>query len=342
MDSMLAMVLDRPDQFQITNVPVPVPGSGEALVRVKSAGICASDLATLHGNSPIASYPLIPGHECVAEVVSAPPGSEFGEGDKVTVFPSVACGACTACGEGRTNHCPTFKVLGIGLPGGCFAEYMVVGVDQLIPVPDMVFDRFGALIEPLAVGVHNNRRADTKPGETVLVMGSGVIGLLAAQVARAKGVARVVLVDRFESRRQMAGKLGFNDFSTARGEKLSAWIAQHVGAVDLVLDTVCTGEMLIVTAQVLRPGGRSVLIGMPHGDAELAVPHPEFYRKELSLIISRNYIRQDFMDAIQLLENGAVEPSAMVTGVFPLKSMSAALAALEGSPEDHLKIMVQP
>lgn len=339
---MLAMVLDKPNQFRMTEVPVPQAGSDEALIKVTSAGICASDLATIHGHSPIAAYPLIPGHECVGEIVQAPAGSGYGAGDLVTVFPSLGCGACKACHEGRTNHCPTFKVLGIGLPGGCFAEFLTAKIEQLVRVPRAVYDRTGPLVEPLAVGQHINRRGATAAGETVVIVGAGAIGLSCAFVARAKGAKRIVLVDRFESRRPMLARFGFEDFTTAKGAELVDYLARSVGPVDLVMDNVCNADTLGAGAKALRPGGRTVLVALPHGDAVLPVPYTDAYRKELSYVVSRNYIKQDFIDTVAMLESGVIDAAGMITATFPLAEMPAALADLEGSPDRHLKVVVKP
>ena len=339
---MLAMMLDEPERYRILDLPVPEAGDGQVLVKITRAGICASDLATIHGVSPIAAYPLIPGHECSAEVVKAPDGSGFVPGDKVTVFPSVGCGACPACDEARTNHCPTFKVQGIGLPGGCFAEFMATDVAQLVRLPDKVYDRFGPLVEPLAVGMHVNRRGATAEGETVLVFGTGAIGLASALIARAMGAARVLLVDRFESRRAVAERFGFSDFTTESGDALASWVRKQVGTVDLVLDNVTNDQTVDVAAKILRPGGRSVLVGLPHGDHSLMLPHTDSYRKELSFIISRNYVKDDFVKTVELLEADAFDPSPMVTAVFPLAKVDDALKALQGSPEQHIKVLLEP
>lgn len=339
---MLAMMLDEPNRFRMTEVPMPELGPDQALVKVTSAGICASDLATIHGHSPIAAYPLIPGHECVGEVASAPAGSGYSVGDLVTVFPSVGCGICKACREGRTNHCPTFKVLGIGLPGGCFAEFLSANVDQLVRMPRAVYDKTGPLVEPLAVGQHVNRRGATQAGETVVIIGAGVIGLSCALVARAKGAAKIALVDRFETRRAMLAGFGFENFTTTSGPSLVEWLAATLGPVDLVMDNVCNPQTLGAGAKALRPGGRTVLVGLPHGEAILQLPYADAYRKELSYIVSRNYIKQDFTDTVAMLESGAIDATGMVTANFPLADMARALQDLEGSPENHLKVVITP
>lgn len=339
---MLAMMLDRPEEYRVLEVAVPEPREGQALIKIARAGICASDLATIHGVSPIATYPLIPGHECAGEIVSAPEDSGYRPGDRVTVFPSVGCGECRACREDRTNHCPTYKVQGVSLPGGCFAEYLAANVEQLVRLPDRVYERFGPLVEPLAVGTHINRRGGTSRGETVLVIGTGTIGLASALVARAKGAARVLLVDRFESRRPVAAGFGFADFSTDSGEALAAWIEECVGSVDLVLDNVTNDQTVGVAAQVLRPGGRCVLVGMPHGECSLSLPHPVIYRKELSFIVSRNYVKNDFVETVALLDAEAFDPTPMITATYPLASMAAALKVLHDSPEKHIKVLIEP
>ncbi|MCP4237778.1 MAG: alcohol dehydrogenase catalytic domain-containing protein [Aestuariibacter sp.] len=337
---MLSMMLKRPNKYEILDVPIPAPGEGQALIKVTQAGICATDLATIAGNNPMTIYPLIPGHECVGEVVSAPTNSGYKPGERVTIFPSVGCGKCLACNNGLTNHCPTFKVQGINLPGGCFAQYMVSNVDQLIRLSDKVYERFGPLIEPLAVGTHANRRGGTSKGSSVLVIGAGATGLASALSARASGAARVLLVDRFESRRQKVLQLGFADFSTLSGDALISWVEKSVGSVDIVLDNVTNGQTVGIAAQVLRPGGRCVLIGLPHGDHGLMLPFSLGYKKELSFVFSRNYVKNDFFETIELLEMDAYDPAPMITAIYPLTRIAEALKSLQDNPEKHVKVLV--
>lgn len=339
---MKAVVLDGPRRLRVVDRPPPVAGAGEALVRVVAAGICASDVAAVEGRNPIAVYPMTLGHECVGVVEEAPPGAAVAPGDWVTVYPSVGCGACPACRDGRINHCPSFTVLGLSRDGGVFAERLAVDTAQLLPIPAELRRPGGVLVEPAAVGVHVNRRGRTGPGERVLIIGAGVVGIMTAQVARAHGAAEVILVDRYESRRAVLDRLGFDQLLIADDGPLAARVLALGGPVDLVYDTVCTDATVAAGLEALAPGGRLVLVAVPHGTASLAVPHAEVYRRELSLIAARNYVPDDFREAMRLIADGAVDVEPMVTGSFPLAEFETAYAELTGHPERHLKILLRP
>jgi 2-desacetyl-2-hydroxyethyl bacteriochlorophyllide A dehydrogenase len=339
---MKVVVLEAPGRFACVDRPEPVAGEGEALLRIVCAGICASDLATIRGDNPIAIYPLTLGHESIAVVERAPAGAHVAAGDWVTVYPSIGCGRCPACRSGRINHCPSFTVLGISRAGGLFSERVAVGVDQLLPVPPALQGEHGALVEPAAVAVHVNHRGATRTGERVLIIGAGVVGILTAQVARAYGAGPIRLIDRLASRRAVLEQLGFERFLVAGDDPLDERVLGEGGPVDLVYDTVCNEATLALGAAVLSPGGRLVLVAVPHGTAPLRIPFAQVYRRELALIASRNYVPDDFREAIRLLEAGAIDPLPMVSATFPLADFAAAHAELTQHPERHLKVLLRP
>jgi len=339
---MKAIVLEAPGRFECVDRPEPFARDGEALVRIVAAGICASDVAVIQGYNPIAVYPLTLGHESIGVVETAPEGVAVAPGDWVTVFPSVGCGACPACAAGRINHCPTYKVIGISREGGLFAERVAVPASLLIGVPPSLRGERGALVEPTAVAVHVNRRGGTREGARILIVGAGVVGTLVAQVARACGARDVVLVDRLAARRDTLAALGFEEFVLADGAPLAARVLEQGGPVDIVYDTVCANATIGLAADALSPGGRLVLVAVPHGTAPLELPYAPIYRRELSLVASRNYVPDDFREAIRLLEAGAIDPDAMITGRFPLAEFEAAYADLTRHPERHLKVLLHP
>lgn len=335
---MKAVVLEAPGRFACIERETPAAGPGEALLSIDLAGICATDLATIRGDNPIAVYPLTLGHESIAVVESAPPGAGVAAGDWVTVYPSVGCGACAACRAGRTNHCPTFTVLGINRAGGLFSERVAVATDQLLPLPSALHGEQGALVEPTAVAVHVNRRGATRAGERVLVIGAGVIGILTAQVARAYGATDIVLTDRFATRRPVLEQLGLGGYLAAD----EATPDRIGGPLDVVYDTVCSETTLALGAATLAPGGRLVLVAVPHGSEPVGMPFAQIYRRELALIASRNYVPDDFREAIRLLAAGAVVTAPMITATYPLSEFATAHAELTSHPERHLKVLLRP
>lgn len=340
---MKAVVLDAPEQFACVERAAPRPAADEAAVRMVALGICASDLATIRGDNPIAIYPLTLGHESIGVVESAPDDAPARPGDWVTIFPSIGCGRCPACKARRTNHCPVFKVMGISHPGGLFAERVAVPAQQLIKLPRALQHEEGVLVEPVAVAAHVVRRSGLAGGERVCVIGAGVIGILVAQVARAYGAGPIVLVDRLEERRAMLRGFGFERFVLARNDEPVVQKAlASGGAFDLVLDTVSITSTLQQGVEILKPGGRLVMIGVPHGQVPLALPYPTVYRRELSLIASRNYAPDDFRESIRLMSTGAIDATQMVTARLPLADFAQAYDELVTHPERHLKIMLRP
>jgi L-iditol 2-dehydrogenase/L-gulonate 5-dehydrogenase len=339
---MKAVFLEKPGSLSVVERDSPSPGPGEALVRIVAAGICASDVGVIEGFNPIAVYPLTPGHECVGVVEAAPDDALVRPGDRVTVYPSVGCGTCPACLAGRYNHCPTFKVIGISRDGGIFAEHVVVPAAQLLPVPAALGELESALIEPTAVAVHVNRRAAAAAGCRVVVIGTGVIGTLVAQVARAYDASDVVVVDRMESRRAFLAGLGFDHFVKADDGPLGEKIRRHLDAADVVFDCVCANATIDAALDLLTPGGKLVMVASPHGEHRLELPFAKVYRRELSLIASRNYVPDDFREAMRLMAEERVKTGPLVTGVWPLGEFAAAYADLKTHPDRHLKVLLRP
>jgi len=337
-----AVYLEAPNTFSVIDRPDPEPSGDQARLRVITAGVCGSDMSLFRGTNPVGAYPLTPGHECVGEVEWAPPGAAVAPGDWVALYPSVGCGRCAACREERYNHCPEFRVLGINRDGGCFAERMAVPVHQLIPIPPALRGPDAAIVEPMAVAVHVNRRAETKTGDRVLVVGTGVVGLLGAAVARAMGAGEILFVDRLPERRRLVEALGFHHFRQTDAGPTAPWVRETLGSVDLVLDSVCSDETVADGLDVLVPGGRLVLVASPKGRQRLSVDFTTVFARELSLVATRNYVPQDFRDAIALLVEGKVEPGPLITGRFPLADFAAAIDALGNHPERHVKVFVEP
>jgi 2-desacetyl-2-hydroxyethyl bacteriochlorophyllide A dehydrogenase len=337
---MQAVYLDGPGNLMVIDRPVPAPGPGEVRLEVVMAGICASDLSVIKGLNPVACYPLTPGHECVGVVEAVGKGVAARPGDWAVMFPSIGCGRCRACRAGRVNHCPTYQVFGINRDSGCFAEALVLPEGQLIAVPDSLRNAMAALVEPSAVGVHVNRRAGTTEGESVLVIGAGVIGMLTAMVARAMGASRVALVDRFASRGELAQRCGFSEFALAAPGCIES--LRETGAFDVVFDCVGLPATMADGVAALAPGGRLVLVATPKKGWRIDVDYAAAYRPELSIILCRNYVKADFAEAIRLIDGGAMDPRPIVTATFPLSQFPAALAALTDTPEQHVKVLVEP
>jgi 2-desacetyl-2-hydroxyethyl bacteriochlorophyllide A dehydrogenase len=340
---MKAVYLPKPQTVSLIECPDPQPGQGEAVICIVAAGICANDVALIAGNNSIGKFPIVPGHECIGIVESTGLNVNLEAGTWVTVYPSVGCGDCKACQEGRINHCPSFHVLGIDQDSGCFSEKMLVNADQLLPVPKALQNESGALIEPTAVAVHVNKRGQTKAESRVMVIGAGVIGLLTALVARALGASRVTLVDRLEQRREICSELGFEEFLCTPDILEPDALTQAWGTdFDLVYDTVCSNSTVTAGMNALLPGSTLVLVATPKANTTLELDFPVLYRRELSLVVSRNYVPQDFLEAMALLETGQINLESLITANYPLEQFSDAICALQTQPEQHIKILIHP
>jgi L-gulonate 5-dehydrogenase len=337
---MRALLLTGPRQFSIADRPRPSPAADESLLRIHRAGICATDVTTINGESPVAVFPMTPGHELVATIERPPPNSVFSAGDWVTIYPTQGCGACDACRRNEPNHCPTFRVWGVHRDGGCFAEYMAVPDSQLLRMPPSLRGDAGALVEPTAVATHAMRRSNIQKGQRVAIVGAGSIGLLTAQAARKAGAGRITVVDRLPARAAVGEAIGIDEFilaDTDLAERL-----RKSGPFDIVYDNVGTLATLTAAVEGLRTRGTLALMAFPHGGDPVVLPYPMVYRKELDVVVSRNYAREDFDAAIALLDGGHVDIARMITAVYPLEKFAEAYEALKASPDRHLKILIAP
>ena len=341
---MKAVVLEAPGRFACIERAVPVAGEGEALLRIVCAGICASDLATIRGDNPIAVYPLTLGHESIGVVEQRTRRRRASR--PATGSPSIRASAAAAArpaAPGASTTARPSRSSASAARTGCSASGSRSASGQLLPVPPALQGEHGALVEPSAVAVHVNRRGATRAGERVLIIGAGVIGILTAQVARACGAGEILLIDRLASRRAVLEQLGFERFLVAGGDALDEAGAGARPARSTSSTTPSAARRRLRSAPAaLAPGGRLVLVAVPHGTAPLGMPFATIYRRELALIASRNYVPDDFREAIRLLEAGAIDPLPMVTGTWPLRDFATAHAELTTHPERHLKVLLRP
>jgi threonine dehydrogenase-like Zn-dependent dehydrogenase len=322
--------------FETATAPVPDPGPGEALLRVRRAGICGTDLHIYQGHLDhrVPKNGVI-GHEIFAEVAAAPAGSGFSEGDRVVVEPLIFCGICRACRMGATYLCYGLKVMGVDAPGG-MQEYWAVPTARLLKVPDVLSDDDAALIEPLAIATHDVARAQVKGGDTVVVFGGGPIGCLIALVCRHRG-ARVKVVEVNPYRLAMLESFGLetigadrdvlrvvNDWTGGEGADVSFEVTGHPAAVRLVTD-------------VVRVWGTVNIIAI-HAEPVPVHLYPIFAR-ELTVLGSRLYTRAAWEEAIRLASTGAIAVGPLVTRSIPLEELQTGMEELlAGGPA--MKVLV--
>lgn len=334
---MKAIYIAEPGQIYLQEVPRPGRNPGEALIKVRSLGICGSDVSAYKGANPTMTYPRILGHEIAGEILEID-ANENGikVGDRVVLEPYFSCGHCYPCSLGFINNCETMNVLGVRMEGG-MTEEISHPVKYLHKVPAQLGWDQAAMIEPLSISLHVVHRAAVKPGETVVITGAGAIGLLAAKVCLAYG-ATPILIDPVDARLQLATAQGvahtINPVRQQAAEIIHSLTAGTMAAV--VLE--CSGANAAIqdAAKYAANSGRIVFVGWPK--AEVALPVPLFIRKELNIFGSRNSARE-FPESIELIATGRVDVTSVITKTVSLAEIPAAIIELADHPDRYLKIV---
>lgn len=324
--SMLSLVLEAPGRLAWREDPPPEPASGEALVSPVCVGICGTDLHAFAGRHPAITYPRRLGHELAVRVVAA---EGLASGALCAVNPYMSCGNCAACRRGMTNCCETLEVLGIHRDGGCTAQ-MALPVSQLYPSRILSAEEL-ALVEPLVVGRHAVVRAGIEPEEAVAVVGLGPIGLAVAIFARERGAA-LALVDARQDRRRAARRLLDTDRVYAPGDRLASRLRSCFGGElpRVVIDATGSARGMRESYFLAGPAGRMVLVGIISED--FSFPDPDFHRRELSILASRNGTAKDFRHVLASLEAGLPAAAKLITHRYAFQDIPQAFGALADKP----------
>lgn len=313
------IVCEKPGQFALKEKGVPVPKKNEALLKIKSVGICGTDLHAYAGNQAFFTYPRILGHELCAEVLEIGANSKnIKVGDKVTVMPYLSCGKCIACINGKSNCCSNINVLGVHIDGG-MQEQLVVPTDVLLPVGSLTDDEV-AIIEPLAIAAHALRRAEVRSGETIAVMGCGPIGIGILKQAQIMG-AKVIALDINEERLQYVKSAIDCDYTlNASQDPLAKIEAITDGNLcTAVFDATGAKFPLENGPEYMAHGGRFVLVGLSKGD--LTYNHPKIHAKEATIMCSRNATTEDFEQVINIMNQFPTK--SFITHKVPYTEMIA-------------------
>lgn len=308
---MKTLVCTEPGRFDYAESQKPELQKGRAIIRIKRIGICGTDLHAFEGTQPYFTYPRILGHELAGELVAFDAAPGFERGEAVTFIPYFHCGTCIACRRGKPNCCTQMQVCGVHVNGG-MAEYLSVPASSLLHGEGLSFDEL-ALVEPLTIGAHGVRRAAVERGEAVLVIGAGPIGLGTMEAARIAG-GRVIALDINEQRlRFCKEKLGIAHTVNASSDDVLEQLKEMTqGDMPTVVMDATGSQKAIQTAfSYLAHGGRYVLIGLQKGD--ITFSHPEFHKREGTLMSSRNATRQDFEQVITSIRSGRIDPTTYIT-----------------------------
>jgi 2-desacetyl-2-hydroxyethyl bacteriochlorophyllide A dehydrogenase len=324
-----ALVWHGPNEMAVEDLPEPVPGTGEVVVHSQAAGICGSEVEGYLGMMPNRVPPLVMGHEFAGVVMAA--GGASGRawvGKTVAVNPIVGCGTCRYCASGRRNLCPDRRLVGVALPGG-FARAVAVPERCLVELPDGMDVRLGALVEPLANGVHAVRKGAPEGASRAVVIGAGTIGLASMQAALLSGIDEVMVIERHPARRNHAVRLGAHAAVASAGE---------VGPdFDLVIDAAGTEATRRLALDLLAPAGTAVFIGM-HSD-ESSLPWRRVVRGNHTIRGVFAYEDVDFRRALELLAAGRAGIGEL-KAVLPLEHGPAAFAELAKGATADIKVFL--
>lgn len=328
---MRAVRLQSVGRIEAVDVPAPIPGPGEVLIRVQAAGICGTDRHLFKGEFPCAS-PVTLGHEFAGEVVAAGDGVTLPLGTRIACDPNIACGTCDQCLRGRVNLCPRNVAIGVHRDGG-FAERAVIPAHRAIPVPDL-HPHHAAFAEPLACTLHGVDLGAPLPGQSIIVLGGGVIGLLAVQLARAAGTD-VTLVTRHPAKRDLALQVGAARTAATEAEA-RALLPQ---GADLVLECAGVAETVEMAPRLTRSGGRVVVLGvLPQGDTVRIEPFDLLFREIQLLHSFINPFTQG--RAAAMLSAGQIDVAPLISRIIPLAEAPEAIA--NPAAPGEVKVLVVP
>ena len=333
---MKSVCLKQPGEISLVDIPRTVRGAGEILLKVRSAGICGSDIGAYKGVNPLVSYPRIIGHEIAGEVIEVPDDEvELIPGDRVILEPYVYCGHCYPCSIGHTNCCENLTVRGVHIEGG-MAEYVSHPRHLLHKVPDSIPWNLVPMAEPLVISMHAIKQSETKAGEHVVIFGAGQIGLLAAQYALTLG-AIPIIVDPVDERLALARSLGIthtvNPVSSDAQEAIKAITKGRMAEV--VIEASGAAPAIRNALDYVSYAGRISLVGWPKND--IALPTALITKKELTIRGSRNSVGQ-FPESLRLIAEGKINVAALLTKSVSIDETPATVVDIAEHPERYLKV----
>ena len=318
--------------LQLHEEDVPVAREGEKLVRVKSVGVCGSDLHWFTegsiGDAKL-ERPLVLGHEF---------SGMTSDGQRVAVDPAIPCGQCEFCEQGHPNLCANLIFAGQGTTDGAFREWLAWSEKSLVPIPDSLSDADGAMLEPLGIAIHTVDLAKLKAGMTVCIFGCGPIGLLIMQMAKLSGAANIIATDKLAHRVEAAKGFGASQvFFAGDDSRLSQIGAATKGrGVDVAFDAAGVQDAVDDAVAAVCPGGKVILAGIPDDD-QTSFSASVARRKGLTIKLVRR-MKHTYPRAIELVSKGLVDVRSIVTHRFPLEQAAEAFRVAER--REGLKIII--
>lgn len=338
--TMLQQVMTAPREIRFDRVPVPQPGPGQVLVKIKRIGICGSDIHVYHGKHPYTKYPVTQGHEVSGRIAAVGEGvTGFRVGQKVTIEPQVFCGKCHPCTHGKYNLCESLKVMGFQTTGTA-SEYFAVDQSKIDVLPEAMDYNEGAMIEPLAVTVHAAKRAGDVKGLNVCVLGCGPIGILLIQSLKAFGAAKVLATDVSDYRLELAKQCGADVTINTKNAEFGRAMLDAFGPdkADIIYD--CAGNDITMdqAIQNARKGSTIILVAVYAGLAHCDLA--KLNDSELDLNTTMMYRHEDYVDAIRLVGEGKIQLQPLMSKHFAFQDYLAAYEYIDNNRETTMKVIV--
>lgn len=333
------------NKIEIREIEVPVPKEKEVLVKLEYVGICGSDVHYLeHGKIGdfIVNGDFILGHECAGTIVAVGSSVEkLKVGDKVALEPGITCGQCEFCKTGRYNLCPDVEFLATPPYHGCLMNYIAFPETMAFKLPDMISTKEGALVEPLAVGMHAAKQGNVKLGDSVVILGSGTIGLVTLLACKAFGATDITVVDVIPKRLEYAKKLGATTVINATEVDVLAEIDKLTNArgVDIVIETAGSAKTIAQTPYLIKNGGCIVLVGMAPQDI-IEYNFAKIMAKEAEIKSVFRY-RNIYPQAIKAISKGVIDISGIITHEFAFEDVAQAFDFVINHKEDVVKAVIK-
>ncbi|MBP2634725.1 MAG: yjmD 1 [Firmicutes bacterium] len=334
---MNAIYLQSPGEIKVQQVPNVDRRENEVLIKVRSLGICGSDIGAYMGTNPLVSYPRIIGHEVAGEVIEVSADeTELVVGDHVVLEPYVYCGKCYPCQNGRTNCCENLTVLGVHIDGA-MSEYFSHPRHLVHKVPADIPWNLLAMVEPLTISMHAVKRSRVKKGEHVVITGSGPIGLLAAQYALTLEAIPIV-VDPVEERLAFAKKLGVKHTINPVAADAVAEIKNITNGrmAEVIIEASGNAAAIRSSIDYVSYSGRTSLVGWPK--SEISLPTALFTKKELDIVGSRNSFHS-FPESVKLIAENRVDVAAVITKTISFEEVPGLVSDIAKQPGDYLKVV---
>lgn len=335
---MMGLVCERPGKLSLVETDDPVCGPEDVLIRIRRVGVCGTDYHIYKGDQPYLTYPRLIGHELAGEIVQAPASSRFAPGDIVAVEPYLYCGECIACRKGRTNCCQQISVLGVHQDGGMCA-YLTVPPRNVVSAAGLSLDQ-AAMLEFLSIGAHGIRRSQAAAGDRVLVVGAGPIGIAATIFAQARG-AQVTVLERNENRLKFCEEILNVAHGVPAGNGARDMLSELTAGAfyDIVIDATGSPGAMEKGFGFVAHGGKYVLLSIVQAD--IAFHDPDFHKREMTLLSSRNATKEDFSTVVDAIRAGKVPTGELATHRAPLAAAAGIIPRWAQPDSGVIKALIE-